>query len=129
MTIVRAGMPPLPTLSGRHKGAHPMSRSVVSKCIPLLFLALVQVGCGKDESPTSPYTQPRFLTAWGSRGTAAGQFDLPSGIAVDTSGRVYVADRNNHRIQMFDASGNWLRMWGSMGAATGAFRYPSSVAV
>ena len=48
----------------------------------------------------------RFLKSWGQRGTAAGQFNQPHGIAVDAQARVYVADRGNRRIQVFDADGN-----------------------
>lgn len=51
----------------------------------------------------------RFLLQWGSRGTAAGQFDLPHGVALAETGALYVADRGNARVQVFDASGNHLR--------------------
>jgi peptidylamidoglycolate lyase len=49
-----------------------------------------------------------FLLAWGRRGTGPGEFNVPHGIAVDAQGRVFVADRNNHRIQVFDANGKFL---------------------
>ena len=42
-----------------------------------------------------------FLTAWGSLGSGNGQLFLPSGVATDGSGSVYVADTYNHRIQKF----------------------------
>jgi tripartite motif-containing protein 71 len=42
-----------------------------------------------------------FITKWGSKGTADGQFEYPSGVAVDSSENVYVADTGNHRIQVF----------------------------
>ena len=41
---------------------------------------------------------------WGSSGTAAGQFQFPSGVVVDSTGRVWVADANNNRIQVFAAA-------------------------
>jgi hypothetical protein len=53
----------------------------------------------------------KFLTAWGSRGSAPGQFSAPHGIATDAKGRVFVADRSNHRIQIFDANGTFLDEW------------------
>jgi peptidylamidoglycolate lyase len=53
----------------------------------------------------------RFLLAWGSPGSGPGQFDLPHGITVDDSGRVYVADRGNARIQVFDGNGRFLTQW------------------
>lgn len=43
-----------------------------------------------------------YLFQWGTKGSAPGQFDLPHGITVDKSGLVYVADRSNARIQVFD---------------------------
>lgn len=52
-----------------------------------------------------------FLMEWGTKGTAAGQFDLPHGIALDKQGHVYVADRNNARVQIFDADGKHITTW------------------
>ncbi len=48
----------------------------------------------------------------GLAGGGGGQLSGPAGVAVDTSGNVYVADEGNYRIQKFDSSGNFLRMWG-----------------
>jgi DNA-binding beta-propeller fold protein YncE len=55
----------------------------------------------------------RFLGQFGSKGTAPGQFDLPHDIALDSNGRVYIADRGNARIQVFDAGGRFLSEWKS----------------
>jgi len=52
----------------------------------------------------------RYLTSWGSRGTAPGQFNLVHSVAVDAN-RVYVADRSNDRIQVFDHDGKFLDLW------------------
>lgn len=54
-----------------------------------------------------------YLDEWGVPGKGPGQFDLPHGIAVDRKGRVYVADRSNLRLQIFDAAGRYLTEWGS----------------
>ncbi len=53
----------------------------------------------------------RLLYSWGEPGTGPGQFNLPHGIAVDSRGRVYVADRENSRIQVFTADGRFLTEW------------------
>jgi sugar lactone lactonase YvrE len=52
-----------------------------------------------------------WLTSWGERGTAPGQFHTPHSIAVDANDRVYVADRSNRRIQVFDTEGNFQRQF------------------
>ena len=49
--------------------------------------------------------------SWGSPGSAPGEFNLPHGIAVDSAGTVYVADRENSRIQLFSPGGEYLRSW------------------
>lgn len=50
-----------------------------------------------------------YLMAWGGRGAAPGQFNVPHGIAIDARGQLYVADRGNARIQVFDGGGAFLR--------------------
>jgi sugar lactone lactonase YvrE len=49
-----------------------------------------------------------FIKAWGSWGTGPGEFDQPHGLAFDADGRLFVADRGNNRIQVFDQDGNLL---------------------
>jgi DNA-binding beta-propeller fold protein YncE len=53
----------------------------------------------------------RLLLSWGEPGTGPGQFRIPHGIAVDSRGIVYVADRENSRIQLFDVAGKYLSEW------------------
>jgi DNA-binding beta-propeller fold protein YncE len=53
----------------------------------------------------------KFIRTWGKLGTAPGEFSQPHSIAIDSRGRVYVADRNNSRIQVFDAKGKFLTEW------------------
>jgi len=50
-----------------------------------------------------------WLKSWGDRGDKPGQFNTPHNIATDAGGNVYVADRFNRRIQVFDGDGNFLR--------------------
>jgi NHL repeat len=52
-----------------------------------------------------------FVREWGELGFGHGQFSLPHSIAVDSRGRLYVADRNNARVQVFDQAGRFLSEW------------------
>ena len=52
-----------------------------------------------------------WLKSWGDRGKDPGQFNTPHSIATDANGNVYVADRGNHRIQVFDGDGKFLRQF------------------
>ena len=58
----------------------------------------------------------KFIKSWGSRGTEPGQFDAPLSIATDLQGNVYVADRGNQRIQVFDNDGVFKRQIAGVGA-------------
>jgi uncharacterized protein (TIGR03663 family) len=85
------------------------------------------------EMPVDPYArgqrQVASILSWGSQGTALGQFTDPRGLALDNGGRIYVADGNNHRIQVFDSNGQFISQWGSQGAGPGQFQEPWGVAV
>jgi DNA-binding beta-propeller fold protein YncE len=53
----------------------------------------------------------RLLFSWGEPGDGPGQFNLPHGIAIDREGLVYIADRENSRIQVFTPDGGYLAQW------------------
>ena len=53
----------------------------------------------------------RYLFSWGRRGSGPGEFNVPHGIARDAMGQLYVADRGNARIQVFDSAGRFLVEW------------------
>lgn len=55
----------------------------------------------------------KFVKAWGTKGEGLGDFDTPHGIAVGADGRVYIADRGNSRVQVFDADGGFIAEWKS----------------
>lgn len=60
-----------------------------------------------------------LLTTWGGKGTGPGQFDLAHGVIVDARGLVYVADRQNRRVQIFDGEGQFLKEWKFAGLPCG----------
>ena len=51
----------------------------------------------------------KFIKSWGTYGSKPGEFIIPHGIAIDNKNIIYVADRQNNRIQLFDSSGNFLK--------------------
>ena len=53
----------------------------------------------------------QHLFSWGQYGTDPGQFNLVHSIAIDSAGRVYVADRESHRVQVFDGEGRYVEQW------------------
>jgi DNA-binding beta-propeller fold protein YncE len=63
----------------------------------------------------------KYLTAWGKKGTGAGEFNLPHAICLDAKGRVYVGDRENSRIQVFDPDGKFLAQWREGGSPFGLY--------
>jgi len=63
----------------------------------------------------------QFLKAWGRKGTAAGQFDLLHSIVMDSRGRILVGDRENERVQVFDAEGNFVDQWTGLGFPYGLY--------
>lgn len=62
-----------------------------------------------------------YLTEWGGRGTAPGEFNTPHALAMDSRGRLFVGDRGNYRIQIFDQAGNFLDEWKQFGNPSGLF--------
>jgi hypothetical protein len=66
------------------------------------------VADGYDNSRIAKFDKDgKYIKSWGTRGTGPGQFHTPHSIAADAKGLVYVADRDNHRIQVFDGDGNF----------------------
>src|SRR5579862_7277845 len=57
----------------------------------------------------------KFIKAWGHLGTGAGEFETPHMLAMDSMGRLFVADRGNARIQIFDQNGRYLTEWKQFG--------------
>jgi sugar lactone lactonase YvrE len=67
-----------------------------------------------------------LLLSWGEEGTGPGQFALPHCVRVDRHDRVWVCDRENDRIQIFDTDGNFLRQWTDLLMPAGLYFDPSA---
>ena len=63
----------------------------------------------------------KLLLSWGEPGTAPGEFNLVHNIACDDEGWVYVADRENHRVQVFDPNGKYETQWNNLMRPCGLF--------
>src|SRR5215472_269606 len=63
----------------------------------------------------------KFIKAWGHKGSAPGEFDTPHMLSMDSMGRLYVADRGNSRIQIFDQNGRYLTEWKQFGKPSGVY--------
>jgi DNA-binding beta-propeller fold protein YncE len=62
-----------------------------------------------------------YLFEWGGTGDAPGQFNQPHSLAMDSQGRLFVADRGNNRIQIFDQNGRFLDMWYQFSRLSGIY--------
>ena len=71
----------------------------------------------------------KVVGKWGKAGSGNGQFANANGIAVDKAGNVYVADSDNHRIQVFSAKGAFVRKWGTNGDGNGQFAIAEDVEI
>ena len=84
---------------------------------------------GQNENPPSNATgrivkftkDGQYVKEWGRIGTAPGEFRTPHALAFDSRGRLFVADRGNHRIQIFDQEGNFLDAFEQFSRVSGLF--------
>lgn len=65
--------------------------------------------------------QGEFIKTWGEKGTGPGQFGTPHALAMDSRGRLFVGDRDNNRVLIFDQDGNPLAEWTQFGRPSGIY--------
>ena len=63
----------------------------------------------------------KFLLEWGTRGAAPGQLEVPHALAMDSKGRVFVGDRWNNRVSIFDQNGKFIAAWSQFGRPSGLY--------
>jgi DNA-binding beta-propeller fold protein YncE len=61
----------------------------------------------------------KYIKEWGKKGKGPGEFDVPHRLAMDSAGRLFVADRSNNRIQVFDQDGKYILEWKQFGSPSG----------
>jgi sugar lactone lactonase YvrE len=63
----------------------------------------------------------KFIMAWGRRGSGPGEFGVNHSLAIDSAGRIFVADRANNRVEIFSPDGAFLAEWKQFGRPSGVF--------
>ena len=91
------------------------SPSIAVPMWPSLPKNEIYVSDGYGNSRVHKYSPDgKLLFSWGEPGTDPGQFNIVHNICTDDDGYVYVADRENHRIQVFDSNGKYETQWNNM---------------
>uniref|UniRef100_A0A4W3H378 RING finger protein nhl-1-like n=1 Tax=Callorhinchus milii TaxID=7868 RepID=A0A4W3H378_CALMI len=80
-----------------------------------------------QRASSSDSQKGRLQFKFGSKGSDLGHFTWPRGVAVSPEGWIIIADRYNHRIQIFDRVGRFIRKFGKEGACNGQLSYPWGV--
>ena len=97
------------------------------------FKLLVKVN--GEHISCSPFTvilkpfQVKPVLSFGKEGSGDGMFNYPRGVAVSDGNEIVVADCNNHRVQVFDSNGTFLRFFGREGKNAGEFNFSVEVAI
>jgi hypothetical protein len=107
--LMTIGLPgaPAPYMSGR-----PFNRCTHTALSPEGDL---YVSDGYGNAAVHKYSpEGRHLLSWGAPGSEPGQFNLPHNIVCDAAGWVYVADRESHRVQVFDGQGRYQTQWNNL---------------
>jgi tripartite motif-containing protein 71 len=86
----------------------------------------ISVSRPTPQQPAAEGAAPSFVLVreWGTKGTAAGEFDQPGGLVFGLDGTLYACDQVNHRVQRFTPDGKFLDQWGQYGDADGQFGKP-----
>jgi DNA-binding beta-propeller fold protein YncE len=114
--LLQIGLPgkPAPYMSGE-----PFNRCTHTALSPK---GEIYVSDGYGNARVHKYTPDgRLLLSWGEPGTDPGQFNIAHNITCDADGWVYVADRENHRVQVFDGNGRYETQWNNMHRPSGLF--------
>ncbi len=78
-------------------------------------------GHGKNDRVVKFTKDGRYVKEWGRTGSGPGEFKQPHALDIDPQGRIFVADRSNNRLQIFDQEGNYIDSWKQFGRPSGLF--------
>jgi len=105
------------TIGLPHKAAPYMSGEPFHRCThtALSPKGEIYVSDGYGNARVHKYTPDgRLIASWGEPGSDPGQFNIVHNLATDADGFVYVADRENHRVQVFDGNGRYETQWNNL---------------
>ena len=105
------------TIGIPHKPAPFMSGEPFHRCThtALSPTGEIYVSDGYGNARVHKFTPDgKLIRSWGEPGTDPGQFNIVHNIATDADGFVYVADRENHRVQVFDGNGKYETQWNNL---------------
>ena len=123
--LLTLGIPgkPAPYMSGEpfHRCTH---TAMCSERRHLRLRRLRQFAGSTNTRPTG-----KLLMSWGGPGTDPGEFNIVHNITCDADGWVYVADRENHRVQVFDGNGRYETQWNNLHRPCGLFMPPGKCPV
>ena len=116
--LLTIGVPnqPAPFLSGK-----PFNRCTHTALSPK---GEIYVSDGYGNARVHKYSPDgKLLMSWGEPGTDPGQFNIVHNICTDADGWVYVADRENHRVQVFDGNGKYQAQWNNLHRPCGLYMH------
>uniref|UniRef100_A0A1X7TKY3 B box-type domain-containing protein n=1 Tax=Amphimedon queenslandica TaxID=400682 RepID=A0A1X7TKY3_AMPQE len=103
------------------------------KCLPAISISPItgQVYIADKNNHRIQVLNPdlTFSHSFGSKGSANGEFQYPTDIAIDSQGLVYVTDNGNHRIQKFSPDGKFVGKFGTKGSGPGQLSFPTCIAI
>ena len=104
------------------------SRLVSPKCVAVTDNIIAVSDWGSDQ--VKKYSlQGELLSVIGCRGNKKGQFNYPRGLAFNNNKLLYVVDRNNYRVQVFQQDDTFAFSFGNKGCNPGQFQYPAKIAI
>ena len=109
--------------------ALPESEVAPPESSPVTEKGQIGILLSNRERKSPPIVGISYVKTLGRTGQGAGEFQMPLGLAIDESDRIYIADAGNNRVQVIDATGNYITEFGGRGWQTGEFDHPSDIAL
>jgi len=92
-----------------------------------IFVADGHTGMDTNQRIVKYAPDGTYIKEWGGKGPGPGQLNGAHGLAMDSQGRLFVADRENNRVQIFDQEGNYVDAWPQFGTPSGLYITPDDM--